>query len=108
MPYFLAASASGASKHLLESFSSADFPLYAASKLDELRYRTISGLGKTVAIVGERPKHMAKSRRSAAFPLTSEIGQKRHFESRPVTSGNLAALIVPLSCRSHNRPRTAD
>jgi hypothetical protein len=22
-------------------------------------------------------------------------------------SGNLAALIVPLSCRSHNRPRTA-
>jgi hypothetical protein len=47
-------------RHLLESFSLAnspvaDFPaLIAAAKLDGLRYRTISGLGKSVTVVGER------------------------------------------------------
>jgi hypothetical protein len=42
-------------RHLLGSFSLADFPvLIAAAKLEGLRYRTISGLGKAVTVAGER------------------------------------------------------
>jgi hypothetical protein len=90
-------------RHLLESFSLANSPvadflvLIAAAKLDGLRYRTISDLGKSVTVVGERT-YVWRNRDGSGF------GGRLHDGSKASTDlmSSVDVKLISSSAKSCN------